>query len=151
MSVEVIEKHIDGHDIMITQFHAIRGIKIKARLYKLLLPVVSPLLGSLDLKDAALSLESNLDFSKVLPQAFVSLSETLDENVFIKLLLDLLQGVRVDGKEVNEQAFDQLFIANYNLAYKLAYEVVMANHFFDFGGILNLLPTQAEKTVIPSK
>lgn len=151
MPVKSIEKVLDGHEIKIVQFHAVRGFKVKARLFKLILPILSPLIGSVDIKNinASSIIDKDIDLQKVLPQAFSSLSESIDEETLFKLLLDLLQSTWVDGKEVNEQRFNELFIANYTLAYKLAYEVVMANHFFDFGGITNLLKTQAEEKKQP--
>jgi len=151
--VQTIEKTIDGHAVKIVQFHAVRGFKLKARLVKFLLPVVAPLageaLGSLsskNLAEKASILEQNIDLEKALPQAFSSLAETLDENTFLRLMLDLLAGSFVDGQSVDEKFFNDFFIGNYMLAYKIAIAVVTANSFFDFGDIGSLL--QPKETVV---
>ena len=49
MPVKAIEKVINGKQVRIVQFHAIKGIKVKAKLFKLLLPVFSPFVGSVNI------------------------------------------------------------------------------------------------------
>jgi hypothetical protein len=151
MPVKSIEKVVDEHEIKIVQFHAIMGFKVKARLLKLILPVLSPALGSIDLTSANLSsmMEKDIKIDEMLPKALLGLAEVIDAEVLSKLLLDLLQSTWVDGKQINKDTFNELFIANYNLAYKLAYEVIIANNFFEIGGIGNLLKAQAEKKTVP--
>jgi hypothetical protein len=138
MPVKTIEKEIDGHNIKIVQFHAVRGFKIKARLYKVVIPVLSSLVDLKDLKTDKNLLDANIDFSR----AFVSLGAVLDPDVLFSLLSDLLSGAFIDGQMIDEKVFNETFIGNYNLAYKIAYEVIQANGFFDLGGIGNLMKNQ---------
>ena len=141
MPVQSINKTIDGHDVKIVQFYAIRGIKLKAKVFKLLLPVLSPLIGAADVskgnvKDAMV--DGLIDLQKVLPAAIQKLAETLQPEEFFRLIIELLSSTFVDGQEVSEQRFDDLFIANYMFAYKLVYEVILANNFFALDAIGSL-------------
>ena len=144
MPINTVEKVIDGHEIKINQFHAIRGFKMKARLMKLILPVLSPLLGGLDLKKGKDLLDGNIDIQSALPKAIVALSENLDEDIFFNLLIDLFSATFVDSRELNKKSFDELFIGDYFLVYKIAYEVIMANGFFGKGGIGTILGSVTE-------
>lgn len=153
MPIKSIEKTIDGHDIKIVQFNGVRGFKLKTRLFKLLLPVfgeITPLLSEFAKLPSAnltgvggpaeqskinqgLEILSTLNLDEVLPRALVRLSEQLDEEVFFKLIMDLLQTTFIDGRCVDETIFNEIFIANYLLVYKLIIEVIKANHFFVIG------------------
>jgi hypothetical protein len=135
MPVKTIEKVIDGHTIKIVQFHAVRGFKIKARLYKLILPVLSSLIDVKDLKSAKTLLDMNINLSS----GFSTLTAAMDEEKLFSLLIDLLSGAFIDNQMIDEKVFNETFIGNYNLAYKIAYEVIQANSFFDFGGIGSLM------------
>jgi hypothetical protein len=141
MPVKSIEKIIDGKNVKIVQFHAIKGIKVKARLFKFILPVFSPFVGSLDVNAESIAKlkATDIDLQKMIPLALQKLSESIDPEEFLKLLLDLLSEVFVDGSYIDSTKFNDLFIGNYAFAYQLAYEVVVANNFFAFGGIGSLL------------
>lgn len=149
MPVKEIRKTIGDHEVRITQFHAIRGFKMKSRLLKLILPVLAPIAGTTAEKMASKNvveqvslLDQNIDLEVAIPKAFSSLSDSLDEEVFFRLMVDLLSETWVDRKQITEQHFNELFIGNYMLAYKLAFEVIKANNFFDFGSIAKLFQVQ---------
>ena len=135
MPVQTIEKEINGHSVKIVQFHAVRGFKIKTKLIKLILPVLSSVINPKDLISAKNIMEADVNFSK----AFETLAISINEENLFTLLLELLSGVFIDGVNIDQKKFDELFIANYSFAYKLAYEVIKVNNFFDFGDIGNLV------------
>ena len=156
MPVKEIRKTVGDYEVRITQFHAIRGFKMKSRLLKLILPVLAPLAGTTVEKMASKNvveqvslLDRNIDLEAAIPKAFSSLSDSLDEEVFFQLMLDLLSETWVDKKQITKDYFNDLFIGNYMLAYKLAFEVIRANNFFDFGSIAKLFQVQqpAEETM----
>jgi hypothetical protein len=135
MPIQTIEKEIDGHQIKIVQFYAVRGFKIKARLFRIVLPILTSLVDPNDLKSGKNILDLKLNVSN----SIGIISSTLDPEILFPLLLDLLSGVFVDGQVIDEKKFNELFIGNYTFAYKLAYEAIMVNGFFDLGGIGNLM------------
>ena len=153
MPVQAIEKTIDKHNVKIVQFYAIKGIKVKARLFKLLLPVISPFTKAVNLKDANIASLANLnmDLQKIIPEAFQKLAETLDPDNFLNLVLDLLSEVWLDNKQIDRNTFNDMFVANYSLAYKLCVEVIKENHFFELGGIGNLLVPEQMTPAPPEK
>jgi hypothetical protein len=136
MSVSVTTKTIDGHEVSITQFYALRGQKIQTKLFKYVLPSLSGLFSALkpDTK-GKVSLDSNIDLSSAGKEAVNALIQNLKEDELQEFLLELFASMVVDKRPVDAKNFDTLFIGNYTLIYKLAYEVVMANNFFDLGGI----------------
>jgi hypothetical protein len=138
MPVQTIETQVDGHQLQIVQFPAGRGIKLQARVGKLILPVLGSILGesfkggNISGKDLKGLLDANVDVSKALSV----LAESVDEDRLYQLVLDLLSSTKVDGSDfVTAKIFDEIFTANYTLAYKVAFAVVKANGFFDLSGI----------------
>ena len=133
MPVSTIKVDVDGHKVEVTQFMAVRGIKLKARLYKLALPVIAVVFKDAGkVKDV---MEATLD----LPVLIQTAASSLDPDVFFQLLLDLLSSTTVDGQGVDQHRFDDLFVGNYFFAYKIAAEVIKANGFFEIGSITGLL------------
>lgn len=136
MSAAVTTKTVDGHEVIITQFYALRGQKIQTKLFKYILPSLSGLFSALKPDPSGkISLDSGLDLTTAGKEAIKSLIENLNEDELQSFLLELFASTMVDKKPLDSKNFDTLFIGNYNLIYKLAYEVVMVNNFFDFGGI----------------
>jgi len=164
MPIEKVTRTIIGanktkYELAINQFHAFRGFAIKTRLERMLLPVLGQVVGGADLiqlfKDAANKKKSNeeflenLDLGVMIPKALSKLVETVDENKLQKFLLDLFSTTWIDDKELNQKVFDEVFVGNYNLIYKVAYAVVDINNFFDFGDIGAQLTELAEKSQTP--
>jgi hypothetical protein len=140
MPIQTIEKQIDGHSIQIVQFVPTTGFKIKARLLRLVLPALGSLFGpdsgTLTKKDIQGLLDSDIDVAK----AATALAGSLDdEDALLKLLLDLLSTTKIDNHDfVTQKIFNEVFVADYMLAYKVAWEVVKANNFFaipNIGGL----------------
>lgn len=138
MSVKTREITIDGHEVKVVQFNGVRGFKLKTRLYKVLLPVLGPMLPAItQVVRSGKSKVSVMDFDvdELLPDALQKLAEQLDEDKFLQLALDLLSNTFIKDKVIDEAHFDQLFIGNYFLVYKLIAQVIKANGFFDLGAI----------------
>ena len=131
MPIQRIDKIVDGNEITIVQFSGSRGILIKARLVKLIMPAIG---AAIDIKNPK-AVASLLNQEVNLSNGFTKLAESLDPEQFLNLLLDLLAGVYIKGQSIDKKMFDDMFVGNYNLAYKYAFEVIKANNFFDFGDI----------------
>lgn len=149
MPVETRELTIDGHEVKVVPFVATRGILVSAKLMKLLMPLLGTVLPTLT--DAALKNQDSgkeldigdINIDKLLPAAFQKLSEELEPEAFLQLLMELLSGTFIDGDMIDKVTFDKVFTGNYSLSYRIAFEVIKANHFFDlgvFGNVLNKLP-----------
>jgi hypothetical protein len=123
--IETREKIIDGATYTVTQLPARRAIRLKAKLIK---TFGSFLLGS-DGK--------NLQ----------AICESLDENQFEALCMEMLQGVRKNGVELTPAKFDLEFAGDIAGVYKLLLFVVEVNYanFFSMFGIG--LPSFSEEQV----
>jgi len=136
MAVRNVEKQIDGMSISVTSFLGIEGFKIKTKLIKLLGPSLGELAGgaagAVNVLDVDLS-------SGFLAKAVNTLCDKLDESDSFNFVMRLLRssGTRINGQEVNESVFNDVFAANYALLYKILYLIVEENYgnFFGEGGI----------------
>lgn len=146
--IETKEKTIDGRSVMVTQFPGRRALFFKTRLIKLLGPSISQVFTSKNLKELDLS---------ILSSAFEKLSESLDEDSFVRFVLDLLQCTRLDGQEIKDNVFDVEFAGNLLFMYKILWFTLEANYgsFFGEGGIgkiLSKIPQPStERTKISQK
>lgn len=131
MGVQSVTKEVNGREIKITQFFAIRGQKIQTKLFKLVLPVLGEAFGSLDRKN--ITKEVGIKIETALPKALTALSDRLDPEDFQKFMLELLSSTAVDNRVIDEKVFNDIFAGNYSLMFRLAYETIMANNFFDLG------------------
>ena len=148
MPIKTIEKTVDGHNVKIVQFNGVRGFRLKVRLFKLLLPILGTLFKSdllkglqegKDTKEGLLEEFMGSDLSKVLPSILQKAAETIEEETFFRLVMDLLSGTFIDNRELNEDFFGEIFAANYFLVYKILTEVIKANNFFGNGDIGKML------------
>lgn len=147
--IETKEKVIDNHSVMVTQFPGRRALFFKTRLLKLAGPALAQMFTSEEL-----SLDAKFDHT-VIAKIIDKLAESLDENEFVRFVIDLLQCTRVDGKEITESEFDMLFAGNLLLMYKILWFTLEVNYgsFFGqsgIGKILSKIP-QPLKTKISEK
>jgi len=145
--IETKEKAIDEHNVMVTQFPGRRALMFKTRLIKLLGPSIAQLFTEK-------GVDAEVDFSAI-SKALDKLAENLNENEYVKFVLDLLQCTRFDGKEIGENVFDTEFAGNLLLMYKVLWFTLEVNYgsFFGEGGIgkiLSKLP-QVKETKTPQK
>ena len=140
--IETREKTIDGAVYSVTQLPARRALKMKARLLKMFGATLGQLFND----------------SKNVCKAFEVLSQTLDENAFETLCIDLLTGVRKSGIELTPATVDIEFAGDIAGLYKVLWFVIEVNYenFFQMMGIgiqdieqmKNPLPETTKKTFI---
>lgn len=154
MPVRNIEKQIDGVSVSVTRFLGIEGFKIKTKLIKLLGPSLGELAGGA--AGAASILDVDLS-SGFLARAVNTLCEKLDENDSLNFIMRMLRssGTRINGQEINDAVFNDIFSGNYVLLYKIVYLIVEENYgsFFGEGGIgkaLEKARVKTSNTSIPS-
>jgi hypothetical protein len=141
--IETIEKNIGNSRYMITQLPARRALRLQAKLLKLLGPSAGVMLLAAS-KDIL-----NADDS--IPKAISLLVEQLDEKTFDQFVVEMLQGVRKDGVELNEKTIDLEFSGNLNELFLVLKEVLGANFgdFFQEGGIIKALFSEKENLIPP--
>lgn len=147
MSIETKEKTIDGKRITVVQLPARRALKLQAKLVKLFGSSLAALLSG-----SKGSIDANLT-PAVLSGAVEKLAANLEENDFLRLVLEILQSTRVDNQEAGaESTFDQLFAGSFLFMYKVVGFTLEVNYadFFDAGGIGSLLEKARPATSAPA-
>lgn len=136
-------KTIGNGSYIITQLPAMRALRLKAKLIKLLGPSASVIFAAAS-KDI-------LKADEAIPQALTLLVDRLDENTFDKFVLEMLQGIKKDGRDIDEKSFDSLFTGQLNELFLVLKEVLEANFgdFFQEGGILKILLGKEEINEMP--
>lgn len=139
--IETLDKVINGANYSVTQMPAMRAIRMQARLLKLVGPSFAAMIASSDHEsDSSLPLALNL------------LVDKLDEKSFEQLVLDLMQGVRMDGVELTKTKIDLEFAGQTNDLYVVMQFVLEVNFsdFFQPGGIISvLINSMNQKKVSP--
>ncbi len=138
MTIETITRSIDGSTYHVTQLPARRALKLKAKLIKTFGTVLSKFLDSSSTNNVANAL-----------QAF---SQTIDENQFENIIMELLTGVRKNGVELSPAIIDIEFAGDMAGIYKVAALVIEVNYenFFTMMGIGNPFQDQSQiQTPIP--
>jgi len=142
MVIQTLEKEINGAIYTCTQLPARRAIKLKAKLIKLLGPMVAQLFsgGSTD---------GNVNIVK----AVETLAMNLDENVFESLVVEILQGVRKNGMELQPAIIDLEFAGDFASLYSVLWFALEANFasFFTLLGIGKQSPEIQEQAPVMKK
>src|SRR5690554_4584419 len=107
---------IEGEEYMITQFGAVKGVKLAKRVAKLAGPVLSAFVGQ----------EEGL--MAVIEKVLLSLDDVDFEN----LAVELMSGVTKNNMALN---FDMEFAGRYHVLIKLMMEVIA----FNYGSVFTLL------------
>lgn len=131
--IETLEKEICGSNYAVTQLPARRALRLQAKILKLIGPAFSYLFVNAN-KDI-----ENADSS--LPKALTMLLSELDDKTFDIFVMEMLQGVRKNGVELNEKTVDLEFAGNLNELFLVLQHVLEVN-FGDFlqeNGILKFL------------
>jgi len=123
--IETKEKLIDGSNYTVTQLPARRALKLKTKLIKIF--------GGLFLAND----------SKTMQSVF----QSLDENQFEALCMEMIQGVRKNNVELSPATFDLEFAGDMAGVYKLLLFIIEVNfeNFFQMIGIG--LPSLSEEQV----
>lgn len=176
MAIETKEREINGHVYMVTQLPARRALRLKTRLIKIFGPSLAQMLltaeeskkkepkNDSEVEDPEeefkddVPLVNPVDAYKISEMKKTSivrgvqlLSANLDEKTFDDLCMELLQGVRRDGKEISGATIDHDFAGDLMSLYTLILFVLEVNYadFFELSGIGNQLTPpnpQAEDT-----
>jgi len=150
MSIETREKSIDGLQISVTQFPGRRGFKVQTKLLKYFTPLISAFgkaQGKEDAEDVSI-IDREID-----TESLMRFSESLDNDNALQFVFQLLEGTRIDGREINEAVFDEKFAGNFLTLYKILWFVVEVNFssFFDEGGIGKILSKVKKEKSVPQK
>src|SRR5271163_3077493 len=123
--IETKEKVIDGAVYSVTQLPARRALRLKAKLIKLFGVMI---------------------FGKE-SSNFQALCQSLDENQFESICMEMIQGVRKNGVELVPATFDLEFAGDMAGVYKMLLFVIEVNYanFFSLIGIG--LPSFSEETI----
>lgn len=142
--VEPTSKTIDGRVIMTVPFLGRRALTYKTKIIRMF----GASIGSLFSKPGGIN--AQIDFS-VFEDFITKLTARIDENEFVKFVLELLQTTRIDGKEITPETFDMEFAANLVLMYKILWFVLEVNYgnFFGDTGIGKILSALKAKTPLP--
>jgi hypothetical protein len=134
--IETKEKSINGATYAVTQMTARKALRMKARLMRLF----GASLAQMFLPGSDKPMEG-MAFSKdEAVKALQSLAMSLDDDVFEKLVVDLLSSARKDGIELNEHVIDLEFAGDLMTLLKVVWFVLEVNFasFFGESGIGNL-------------
>lgn len=142
--IETFEKQINNSTYMVTQLPARRALKLQAKLLKLLGPAASEIFIA-----AAKDIYSA---DSAIPQAIRLLVNELDDKTFDTFVMEMLQGVRKDGMELNEKTVDLEFAGKLNELFLVLQYVLEVNFgdFFQEGGILKALLQKEETQISPT-
>src|SRR5579862_4645431 len=129
--IETKEKIINGDTYSVTQLPARRAIRLQAKLIKNFGSPLSHLM---------LSSPKSTSQKDDLINAIKSLSSIMDENMIESLMLELMQGVRKNGMELNEKTIDMEFAGDIEGILQVCFFVLEVNfaNFFTILGIGNL-------------
>lgn len=117
---EVTVKEYKGVKYIIEPFKGGKGLKLKFKVVRLLVPVLESL--------KALQGEANGDednFLALIGEALQHVLESNTDDEMFTLLEELMTGVKKENGAIN---FDTEFTKNYSTLYKLAKDVIMENY-----------------------
>lgn len=136
MAIQTREKEIEGAVYTVTQLTARRALRLKAKLIKMLGPVVAQIFITASEKSADIEKKDNI------VKAIELLGGNLDEISFENIIVELLQGVRKDGVELQPAIIDLEFAGDLVTLYKVIWFVLEANYgsFFTMLGIGSEFP-----------
>lgn len=129
--IDCFERLIGENTYTITQLPARRALRLQAKLFKLLSPSLSILLSPEN--------ENMTRHIEMVPKSLSLLSESLDDKTFDLLVIEIMQGVRRNGKEITDKTIDLEFAGELNELFLVMKEVLEVNYgdFFRQGGIIH--------------
>ncbi len=135
MAIETREKEINGSRYTVTQLPARRAIRLKAKLIRILGPVIAQVFVTVTEK------KNDLDQKDSIVKAVELLGANLNENDFENTIVEILQGVRKDGVELVPAIIDMEFAGDMASLYQVVWFVLEVNYanFFSMLGIGNQL------------
>jgi hypothetical protein len=145
--IETREKEINGAMYTVSQLPARRAIRLKAKLIKLFGPVLAQVFLNVgDVKSEQASKDS-------IVHAIELLGSSINEIEFENLVVELLQGVRKNGVELQPGIIDLEFAGDMAGLYQVCWFVIEVNYanFFSMLGIGNHLSESIQSPAITKK
>lgn len=142
MAIQTLQKNIQGSNYTCTQLPARRALKLKAKLIK----IFGPMLAQFFTSDK----KQNNDN---LVRCIEMLSQHLDENIFDLLVVEILQGVRKDGVELQPAIIDLEFAGDFGTLYQVLWFALETNFasFFQLVGIGNQSQENQSQDLVTKK
>lgn len=146
--IETKDKVINGNTYSVTQFTALRALRLQYKIIKIfgagIAQVLRPQISQNQVGGATLNIGIDKDS---LASAILSITSNMDESSFEGLFKELLQCTRKDGKELTSAIIDHEFAGDLATLWKVIWFVLKVNFdsFFDergFGSVLRETETQ---------
>lgn len=151
-------------NVCIMTFGARKGIRIQAKLIKIIIKFGIGFFSVLGQKDKAKEmidngekanfLNTDIDLSKIdLNQVATLLISELDEKNILELIMDLLGSTKIDNKPMtNVNLFDDTFAGEYGLLIEIIKDILEVNFksFFVNGAIGKILSKVKESSIVPN-
>jgi hypothetical protein len=132
MPREAKKKIINGHEWEVYPWDGMHGLRMQARLSKVIGPVVGQVVGSnQEIMDADVSAIANTLIDRI-------------DNDTPQLIRDMLYGAFVDGKDISQdRVFNEHFAANFAELYKGLAFILEVNFgdFFELAGAIGVRDT----------
>lgn len=144
MAIETQEKEINGDRYTVTQLPARRAIRLKAKLIKILGPVIAQIFVTVtDAKSSEASQKTNM------VKAVELLGANLNEVDFENTIVEILQGVRKNGIELVPAIIDLEFAGEIDVLYQVVWFVLEVNYASFFQMIRSGNQSQEPQPVAP--
>lgn len=141
-------KTIEGKKFIVAVFPGLQGLRIKGRLVKLIGPALGGVAAGLTIVKGKTVMESDVKISKpeAIGKAIMGLTDRLDDESVIQLIMDLVAFTQIDGRPIDEAVFNLEFAGNYMVLYQVLFFVIETNRFFGKGNIGNMLGRLEQRT-----
>jgi len=123
------KKVIDNDSVECTIFPGLHGLRLKGRLLKIVGPAVGKAFSGIKTGTGKSVMDTDINL-EVVGQAIEGLTESLDNENTINLILDLLTQTRINGESITKNTINLKFAGEYSKLYKVLLFVIEANRFF---------------------
>lgn len=146
--IETKDKVINGNTYSVTQFTALRALRLQYKIIKIfgagIAQILRPQISQSEMGRATLNLGIDKDS---LASAILNITSNMDENTFESLFKELLEYTRRDGKELKPAVIDLEFAGDLATLWQVIWFVLEVNFgsFFGergFGSVLSETETQ---------
>ena len=124
-------KTIEGHAWVVTPFPGRPANKYKARLLKMVGPALSELLPAIGSLADAVKGKGSVDADtmiSMIPRVVASLANHIDEDLFVDTQVELMSQSTRDGKVMDADAFDLVFVGNDLELYQALWFILEVNY-----------------------
>lgn len=144
--IETKEKEIKGAIYSVTQMTARNALKMKTKIIKIFGPSIAGIFSSAKVSEDNPNIEYDVNG---LIHSIQALCSQIDENTFWTLCVELLSGVRKNGKELTESQINMEFAGDLYSLFAVIVFVLEVNYhsFLAESGILKLAQEEMSKKV----